>query len=77
MSGKARICHYCEQGKCKCKCKYRAGRKGLSSVTAYNTSRQSTLEEMMKDFKLFFDANPGPAVWQFSFTRIDPSRGSK
>lgn len=73
---KMRTCHYC--GLTKCKCTYRASRKGKHSQVMWNTSRQSTVGDMRESFrKYFLQPDETPAVWSISYTIIDPNYKDK
>lgn len=77
MAKQKRTCAYCGQEKCPCE--YVAGRAGEISVTGWNTSAQTNLEEMQKELRIFLESQDPktPTVWKFSFTRLDVSKVGK
>jgi hypothetical protein len=70
-----RFCHYCEQPKCKCR--YRAGRKGEFSLECQNHSRQTTIGELKKFVSAITLDDSTPAVWLMSYTTIDPNKPTR
>lgn len=71
MRSKDRFCAYCGEGKCRCS--YRAGRRGLSSITVHNTCIQTSMGEMRQEFEdVFGRIDPEtPGMWSISFTKLD------
>lgn len=73
---KDRFCGYC--GKSSCKCKYRAGRAGLNSITMSNISAQTTKREMLDSITKYFSTDPdAKGFWTVSFTTQDESKVAK
>lgn len=71
-----RWCGYC--GKSSCKCQYRAGRSGLTSVTMSNISAQTTKAEMLKAINGYFQNNLNEkGFYSVSFTGQDEAKVSK
>lgn len=68
---KDRFCAYCLKNKCRCG--YRAGRRGKFYITCHNTTAQATMGEMKKAMLDCFGQTPDETLGTFSisFTKLD------